>query len=79
MSAIGPKRTWGSALHMSAFGGKADMEHSMLKCRVPSFSLGSHSAALRKILKRCRGGIQYVEHVEGHGAEMFEAVCDLGL
>jgi hypothetical protein len=25
MSAIGPKQTWGSALHMSAFGGKADM------------------------------------------------------
>ena len=25
MSAIGTKRTWGSALHMSAFGGKADM------------------------------------------------------
>ena len=25
MSAIGPKRTWTSALHMSAFGGKADM------------------------------------------------------
>jgi hypothetical protein len=25
MSAIGPKRTWPSALHMSAFGGKADM------------------------------------------------------
>jgi hypothetical protein len=25
MSAIGPKQTWASALHMSAFGGKADM------------------------------------------------------
>src|SRR5262245_25157028 len=25
MSAIGLKRTWTSALHMSAFGGKADM------------------------------------------------------
>jgi hypothetical protein len=25
MSAIGPKRTSASALHMSAFGGKADM------------------------------------------------------
>jgi hypothetical protein len=25
MSASGPKRTWVSALHMSAFGGKADM------------------------------------------------------
>src|SRR5262245_50729163 len=24
-SAIGPKQTWASALHMSAFGGKADM------------------------------------------------------
>jgi len=25
MSAIGPKQTWTSALHMSAFGGEADM------------------------------------------------------
>ena len=25
MSAFGPKRTWPSALHMSAFGGKADV------------------------------------------------------
>ena len=25
MSAIGTKRTWADALHMSAFGGKADM------------------------------------------------------
>ena len=36
-------------------------------------------AALRKLLKRTKGGIQYVQHVEGHGAEMFGAVCDLGL
>jgi hypothetical protein len=26
MSAIGPKRTFPAALHMSAFGGKADIE-----------------------------------------------------
>jgi len=25
MSAIGPKRTWASALHMSAFAGKGDI------------------------------------------------------
>jgi len=25
MSAFGPKQTWASALHMSAFGGKADI------------------------------------------------------
>jgi hypothetical protein len=25
MSAIGPKQTWPRALHMSAFGGKADI------------------------------------------------------
>jgi bifunctional non-homologous end joining protein LigD len=24
-------------------------------------------------------GIQYVEHTEGHGEKLFEAVCDLGL
>jgi ATP-dependent DNA ligase len=36
-------------------------------------------AVLRKLLKRTKGGIQYVEHVEADGAEMFEAICKLGL
>ena len=35
--------------------------------------------ALAKLLIRSRGGIQYVEHAEGHGDKMFEAVCQLGL
>jgi bifunctional non-homologous end joining protein LigD len=34
---------------------------------------------LRKVLRRSRRGIQYVEHTEGDGAEMFKAVCKLGL
>ena len=36
-------------------------------------------AALRKLLKADRGGIQYVEHAEGHGDKLFAAVCSLGL
>jgi bifunctional non-homologous end joining protein LigD len=35
-------------------------------------------AALRKLLRHGRG-IQYVEHAEGHGDKLFEAVCKLGL
>src|SRR5262249_6519798 len=35
--------------------------------------------ALGKLLIRSRGGMQYVEHTEGHGKKLFEAVCDLGL
>jgi bifunctional non-homologous end joining protein LigD len=35
--------------------------------------------ALRWILRRSRGGIQYIEHTEGDGTEMFEAICKLGL
>ena len=35
--------------------------------------------ALSKLLMRSRGGIQYVEHTEGHGEKLFEAVYDLGL
>ena len=31
------------------------------------------------ILKRTRRGIQYVGHTEGHGREMFQAICKLGL
>jgi bifunctional non-homologous end joining protein LigD len=41
--------------------------------------LSERKAALRKLLKRSKGGIEYVEHSEGDGAEMFAAVCDLGL
>jgi bifunctional non-homologous end joining protein LigD len=36
-------------------------------------------AILRKVLQRTRRGIQYVEHSEGDGSEMFQAVCKLGL
>ena len=44
MSAIGPKQTWAIALHMSAFGGKADMPQR------PSLS----DDALRGGLERAR-------------------------
>src|SRR5215468_2187857 len=33
--AIGPKQTWASALHMSAFGGKADTPDLMPRNRPP--------------------------------------------
>jgi bifunctional non-homologous end joining protein LigD len=36
-------------------------------------------AVLRKVLRRSRRGIQYVEHSEGDGREMFKAICKLGL
>jgi bifunctional non-homologous end joining protein LigD len=36
-------------------------------------------AMLRKVLRRTRHGIQYVEYTEGDGGEMFKAVCKLGL
>jgi bifunctional non-homologous end joining protein LigD len=36
------------------------------------------NAALRKLLHDYPG-IQYVEHAEGHGDKLFEAVCKLGL
>jgi len=41
--------------------------------------LVERKTALAKLLIRSRGGIQYVEHAEGHGDRMFAAVCDLGL
>ena len=34
---------------------------------------------LRWVLRSSRGGIQYVEHSEGHGGKFFEAACKLGL
>jgi bifunctional non-homologous end joining protein LigD len=36
-------------------------------------------AVLRKVLRRTRRGIQYVEYTEGDGGEMFKAACKLGL
>jgi bifunctional non-homologous end joining protein LigD len=41
--------------------------------------LSERKATLRKALPALKKGIQYVAHVEGHGAEMFDAVCKLGL
>ena len=35
-------------------------------------------AALRKLLRHSPG-IQYVEHAEGRGDRLFEAVCKMGL
>ncbi len=42
-------------------------------------SFAERKAALSKLLKRAHEGIQYVEHFEGDGEEMFVAVCKLGL
>ena len=41
--------------------------------------LSERKALLRSLLRRTKDGIQYVEHTEGDGAEMFAAVCKLGL
>ena len=41
--------------------------------------LRERKVALSKLLIRSRGGVQYVEHTEGHVEKLFEAVCDLGL
>jgi ATP-dependent DNA ligase len=41
--------------------------------------LRSARQRLRKVLRRTNAGIQYVEYAKGDGAEMFEAVCKLGL
>ena len=41
--------------------------------------LRERKLTLGKLLIRSRGGIQYVEHSEGHGEKLFEAVCELGL
>ena len=35
--------------------------------------------ALKWLLRKSRGGIQYVEHTEGDGEKMFAAVCRIGL
>ena len=46
---------------------------------MPRLSHRKRKLALSKLLLRSHGGIQYVEHTEGHGEKLFEAVYDLGL
>lgn len=41
--------------------------------------LAERKGALERLLAKSTGGIQFVAHVEGDGAEMFAAVCKLGL
>ena len=41
--------------------------------------LVERKSALARLLIRSRGGIQYVEHADGHGDRMYDAVCKLGL
>jgi bifunctional non-homologous end joining protein LigD len=65
------------------------MDHAAVACAFDLLMLNGddlrrkplieRKATLRKVLRRTKGGIQYVEHVERHGAEMFKAICDLGL
>src|SRR5262245_42026342 len=43
MSPFGPKRTWGTALHMSAFGGKADI---MLTPKMFGYDRGEHRSSV---------------------------------
>ena len=65
------------------------MDHAAVACAFDLMMLDSddprrkplaeRNATLRKVLRRTKGGIQYVEHSEGDGAEMFKAICKLGL
>jgi bifunctional non-homologous end joining protein LigD len=42
-------------------------------------SLVERKKELRWVLRNARDGVQYVEHTDGDGDKMFEAVCRLGL
>ena len=47
MSAIGTKRTWAGALHMSAFGGKADPHRKMSANEKCMLTNGNPTGVLR--------------------------------
>jgi bifunctional non-homologous end joining protein LigD len=65
------------------------MDHTAVACAFDLLMLNDddlrrkplveRKAMLRKVLRRTKGAIQYVEHTEGNGAEMFAAACKLGL
>ena len=49
MSAIGPKQICASALHMSAFGGKADMKHTSRDFGIGAFGALEYSLVIEVI------------------------------
>ena len=58
MSAFGPKQTWALALHMSAFGGKADMT----VCTAHTVMDKTHDVSARVAKKPIRG--RHSERIE---------------
>ena len=60
---------WRSVSIFSALNGKDLRKRPLVE----------RKTALSKLLIRSKGGIQYVEHADGHGERMFAAVCRLGL
>jgi len=44
-----------------------------------SSPLLERKAALRRLLRRAKAGIHFVDHLEGDGAEVFAHACELGL
>jgi ATP-dependent DNA ligase len=42
-------------------------------------AVAERKATLRKLLVRSKGGIQFVEHADGDGAQLYELACKLGL
>jgi len=69
------------ALHCRANDGRATAcAFDLLMLNGEDIKLfAERKAMLHKVLRRTRGGIQYVEHTEGDGAEIFKAICKLGL
>ena len=49
MSAIGPKQTCASALHMSAFGGKGDVKHTSRDFGIGAFGALEYSLVIEVI------------------------------
>ena len=64
------RRTAGLALAFDLLVAGDDIRHQ---------TLFERKNALRWVLRNASDGIQYVEHTGGDGAQMFRAVCRLGL
>jgi bifunctional non-homologous end joining protein LigD len=59
------------------------MDHTAIACAFDLLMLDGDDLRRKTFVERKaalrKGGIQYVEHTEGDGAEMFKAICKLGL
>lgn len=72
-----PANARGKSVSAARRGLSGTDHHALVLCVTASSEI--FKAALKKLLRRSRDGVQYVEHDVGDGERSFAAACKLGL